>query len=270
VTTLYPRQVNVSENPAVSSAATATRFTFSSPVFLKPGLHALVALTESPDYVLWTAEKGGTTRNNEFIGTNPYIGTLYKSQNAMEYVPYINEDMMFMLNRCSFSTNQVVSFVFDNESISTVNADKIRLLQNSISPLTDAITAANYKMITKFVNGTKETTYRNIVPQQVYSFGSDESTIIGNRRRVVGDRGDVKISLDMSTTSNHISPIVSLESLYINVWENFVDNAAISASDFTIIDGGSGYTNANSIIITSSTGINAVANVSVESNGNVI
>jgi hypothetical protein len=270
VTTLYPSQVNISENPTVSSAATTTRFAFSSPVFLKPGLHALVVLTESPDYVIWAAEKGGTTRNNEFIGTNPYIGTLYKSQNAMEYVPYLNEDMMFILNRCSFSTNQVVSFVFDNESVQNINADKFRLLQNSISPLTDEITTTNYKMITKFVDGTKETTYRNIVPQQVYSFGSDESTIIGNRRRVVGDRGDVKISLDMSTTSNHISPIVSLESLYINVWENFVDNAAISASDFTIIDGGSGYTNANSIIITSSTGINAVANVSVDSNGNVI
>jgi hypothetical protein len=270
VTTLYPRQVNVSENPTVSSAATSTRFTFSSPVFLKPGLHALVVLTESPDYILWTAEKGGTTRNNEFIGTNPYIGTLYKSQNAMEYVPYLNEDMMFILNRCSFITNQVVSFVLDNESTQTINADKFRLLQNSISPLTDEITTANYKMITKFVDGTKETTYRNIVPQQVYSFGSDESAIIGNRRRVVGDRGDVKISLDMSTTSNHISPIVSLESLYINVWENFIDNAAISASGFTIIDGGSGYTNANSIIITSSTGIDAVANVSVDSNGNVI
>jgi hypothetical protein len=270
VTTLYPGQVNVSENPTITSAATATKFTFSSPVFLKPGLYALVALTESPDYVLWTAEKGGTTRNNEFIGTNPYVGTLYKSQNAMEYVPYLNEDMMFRLNRCSFSANQQISFVFDNQGIQTVNADKIRLLQNSISPLTDGITTANYRMITKFEDGTRETTYRNIVPQQIYSFGTDESVTIGNRRRIVGDRGDVKISLDMSTTSNHISPMVSLESLYINVWENFVDNATISASDFTIIDGGSGYTNANSVIITSSTGTGAVANVSVDSNGNVI
>ena len=271
VATLYPKQVNISENPAIGTAATATRFTFSSPVFLRPGLYALVVLTESPDYVLWVAEKGGTTRNNEFISTNPYIGTLYKSQNTMEYVPFLNEDLMFRLNRCSFSTAGSVSFVFDNERLGAqINADKFRLLQNSISPLTDGVTNISYKMVTKLVSGAKETVYRDIVPYQVYSFGTDESTIIGNRRRVVRDRGDVKISIDMSTTSNHISPMVSLESLYINVWENFIDNGTISSSDFTIIDGGSGYTNANSIIITSSSGAGANANVSVDSNGNVI
>jgi hypothetical protein len=64
--------------------------------------------------------------------------------------------------------------------------------------------------------------------------------------------------------------MVSLESLYINVWENFIDNGTISSSDFAIIDGGSGYTNANSIIITSSSGAGANANVSVDANGNVI
>jgi hypothetical protein len=271
VVTLYPKQVNVSENPAIATTATATKFTFSSPIFLKPGLYALVVLTESPDYVLWVAEKGGITRNNEFIGTNPYVGTLYKSQNTMEYVPFLNEDLMFRLNRCTFSTTGSVSFVFDNERLGTqINADKFRLLQNSISPLTDGITTADYKLVTKLASGTRETVYRDIVPHQVYSFGTDESTIIGNRRRVVGDRGDVKISLDMSTTSDHISPIVSLESLYINVWENFIDNGTISASDFAIIDGGSGYTNANSIIITSSSGAGANANVSVDANGNVI
>jgi hypothetical protein len=270
VATLYPSQVNVSENPSVTTSATATKFTFSSPVFLRPGLYALVALTESPDYTLWAAEKGGTTRNNEFIGTNPYVGTLYKSQNTMEYVPYLNEDLMFTLNRCSFSTTGSVSFVFDNEVITQINADKFRLLENSISPLTNGVITANYKLVTKLASGTKETVYRNIVPHQVYSFGTDESQIIGNRRRVVGARGDVKISLDMATTSDHISPMVSLESLYINVWENFIDNGAISADDFTIIDGGAGYANANSVIITSSSGLGATANVTVNSQGNVI
>jgi hypothetical protein len=64
--------------------------------------------------------------------------------------------------------------------------------------------------------------------------------------------------------------MVSLESLYINVWENFIDNGSISANDFAIIDGGSGYTNANSVIITSSTVAGATANVTVDANGNVI
>jgi hypothetical protein len=156
VATLYPNQVNVSENPAVSSSATATKFTFSSPMYLKPGSYALVVLTESPDYVLWAAEKGGTTRNNEFIATNPFVGTLYKSQNAMEYVPYINEDLMFRLNRCSFSTTPV-NFRFESERLpSRINADKIRLIDNSIGNIS-RVTRVNYSMITKFESGVKET-----------------------------------------------------------------------------------------------------------------
>lgn len=271
VVTLYPNQVNVSETPTVGVASTTTKFTFSNPVFLKPGMYALVVLTDSPDYVAWVAEKGGTTRNNEFISTQPYIGTLYKSQNTMEYIPFLNEDMMFRLNRCSFTTGSQVSFVFENESqVTEINADKIRLLENSIPPLNDGITTSNYRFATKLKSGLVESTSRDIVPHQVYSFGDDQTYIVGNRRRVVQDRGDVRISLDMSTTSDHISPVVSLESLYVNVWENFIDNAEISSSDFTIIDSGSGYSNANTIIITSSSGAGATANLNVDANGNVI
>lgn len=271
VVTLYPNQVRTSETPTVGVDGTTTKFTFSSPVFLKPGLYALVVLTDSPDYVLWAAEKGGTTRNKEFISTQPYVGTLYKSQNTMEYVPFLNEDMMFRLNRCSFTTGSQVSFVFENEQqLAQINMDKIRLLQNSISPLNDGITTLNYKMSTKLTNGFVESSYSDTVPHQVYFFGEDQRYNVGSRRRVALNRGDIKISLDMSTTSNHISPLVSLESLFVNVWENFIDNAEISSDDFTIIDAGSGYSNSNTIIITSATGSGAVANLSVDANGNVI
>jgi hypothetical protein len=269
VATLYPNQVNVSENPAVSSSATATKFTFSSPMYLKPGSYALVVLTESPDYVLWAAEKGGTTRNNEFIATNPFVGTLYKSQNAMEYVPYINEDLMFRLNRCSFSTTPV-NFRFESERLpSRINADKIRLIDNSIGNIS-RVTRVNYSMITKFESGVKETVYRNIVPNQVYSFGTNEVTAFGGRRRILQDRGDVTILLDVSTTSDHVSPIFSLESAYINAWENYIDDGEISSRNFAIVDGGSGYSNTDTILITSTSGSGATANVTVDGTGKVV
>ena len=102
--TLYPNDITISENPSTTTS-TATNFKFNSPIFLKPGLYALVVLTDSPDYILWSAEKGGKTKNNEFIGNQPYIGTLYKSQNSMEYTPFLNEDLMFILNRCKFDTS---------------------------------------------------------------------------------------------------------------------------------------------------------------------
>jgi hypothetical protein len=74
----------------------------------------------------------------------------------------------------------------------------------------------------------------------------------------------------MSTTNDAVSPIISEESLHLNVWENFLDNAEITSDDFTIIAPGSGYSNANLITITSSTGVGANANVTVDANGNVV
>ena len=61
-----------------------------------------------------------------------------------------------------------------------------------------------------------------------------------------------------------------MESAFVNVWENFVDNAEINSEDFTIIAPGQGYSNANLITVTSSTGSGANANVTVDVNGNVI
>jgi hypothetical protein len=125
-------------------------------------------------------------------------------------------------------------------------------------------------MITKFESGVKETVYRNIVPNQVYSFGTNEVTAFGGRRRILQDRGDVTILLDVSTTSDHVSPIFSLESAYINAWENYIDNGEISSRNFAIVDGGSGYSNTDTILITSTSGSGATANVTVDGTGKVV
>ncbi len=85
VVTKYPFEINTTATPDFASDTSYTKFTFGSPVFLKPGLYALVVLTDSPQYSLWVAEKGGTTVNNQYVSVNPYVGTLYKSQNAMEF-----------------------------------------------------------------------------------------------------------------------------------------------------------------------------------------
>jgi len=271
VVTLYPNQVKISETPSVTDSTTSTNFKFDTPVFLKPGLYALVVLTDSPQYILWSALKGSTTKNNEFMGTNSYIGTLYKSQNTMEYVPFLNEDLMFSINRCSFDTNNSAIYIFDNTlPSSTFNVDRIKFGVQEIKPLINDVAVANYSFVSKPKNGSLETTYTELSPYQLYSFGDDLKYSIGFRRREISNIGDIKLKVEMSTSSDHISPLVSMEGIYVNLWENFIDNAPISSEDFTIVSGGSGYTNSNTVIITSSSGSGATANLSVDANGNVI
>ena len=75
----------------------------------------------------------------------------------------------------------------------------------------------------------------------------------------------------MSTTDDAVTPLISLESLYLNAWENFVDNATIESSDFNIIASGSGYSNSNTITVSSTTGSGANVYLVVDgANGNVV
>ncbi|MFM7852173.1 MAG: hypothetical protein ACKO96_09705, partial [Flammeovirgaceae bacterium] len=74
-----PSEINTSTTPSFNDATTITKFGFKTPVYLKPGFYALVVKADSPEYTLWVAEKGATTTDGQIIGTQPYMGTLYKS-----------------------------------------------------------------------------------------------------------------------------------------------------------------------------------------------
>ena len=270
VSVKYPNEIITSDVPALSNAGTATKFTFDTPVFLKPGLYALCTLTSSPDYTMWIAEKGGTSIKNEFVGVNPYIGTLYKSQNAMEYVPSINEDMMFRLNRCVFDNGEATFSIQNEVKSNNIAIDKFRLIDTELTPMTDAPIKTNFSFISKPVGGVKETTYREITTHTTYSMGSDLAYAVGDRRKELQNAGDFTVQIDMQSSDDAISPVVSLESLYLNAWENFVDNGALRSDNFNIIIPGSGYSNSNTITVNSTTGSGAELYMNVDANGNVI
>jgi len=266
-----PSEITTTSTPSVDVLSSKTKFTFDSPIFLRPGLYALVILTDSPDYIVWTAEKGQTTINNQNVSVNPYVGTLYKSQNAMEYVPYLNEDLMFELNRCVFNTGTATFSLQSEKQNRTYYIDRFRLLESSITGLSNSPVSVNYSFISKPIGSSKETIYRSIEPSLVYDMSDDNLYAIGNRRKEILNQGDFTVSLSMSSSDDSVSPLVSLESLFLNGWENFIDNGEINSSDFNIINPGAGYSNSNSVVVTSSTGSGAnVRFITDGVNGNVI
>jgi hypothetical protein len=267
----YPNEITVTDNPSVDNDSTKTTFTFQSPVFLKPGVYSLVILTDSPDYVVWTAEKGQTTLNNQIVSVNPYVGTLYKSQNAMEYVPYLNEDLMFELSRCVFDTSAATFSLVSQRQDSVKYIDRFRLLEKSIQTQSSSPISIKYSFVSTPVGGSKETVYRNIDPQTIYNMADDTFYAIGNRRKEILDQGDFTVKLEMSSSDDAVTPLVSLESLSLNCWENFIDNGEIDNEDFNIVKSGAGYANSNTITITSSTGEGALVFMSCDGvKGNVL
>jgi len=266
---MMPDDVVVTNSPSVNNDNTKTTFTFDYPIFLKPGLYALVVATESPDYQIWSAEKGASTLNNEYVSVNPYVGTLYKSQNAMEYVPYLNEDMMFEINRCKFNTGTVTLSMQSPRHSSVKYIDKFRVLSNSLEGLSESPTSISYSFISKPYAGTKETSYRVISPDIIYDMSFDTNYTVGSRRKEMTNAGDFTVAVTITSNDDSVSPLISLEGMQLNTWENFIDNGEINEDDFNIINPGAEYSDGFAITVTSSSGTGADVETTVDVDGKV-
>lgn len=103
-----PADINipVSETKADILAA-GTDFVFDEPVYLEGRTeYAIVLLADTTDYRVYVAEAGafeiGTTERR--IGTQPSMGTLFKSQSGRTWTPDQTRDMTFRLYKAQFDT----------------------------------------------------------------------------------------------------------------------------------------------------------------------
>ena len=105
--TLEPAEINLSTDGTVP-----TRFTFPSPVFLA-GVeeYAIVLISNSNDYNVFIAEmeqEDLTTASlpeseRTIVSQQPYMGSLFKSQNGSTWTPSQFEDMKFTLYKADFT-----------------------------------------------------------------------------------------------------------------------------------------------------------------------
>jgi hypothetical protein len=110
--TLTPNQLNGTNDASVS-----TRFTFDSPVYLEEAEeYCFVLLTVSQELTIWKAVVGqGDIQTGEQLARQPFLGSLFKSQNNRTWTPAQLEDLKFQINRAEFDTNVTGQASFTNE-----------------------------------------------------------------------------------------------------------------------------------------------------------
>ena len=138
VVVLDPSEVNVSEDASIP-----TTFTFDSPVYLT-GEHeyALVLVTPSENYNCWISRMGEVDistvglpdEQQVLISQQPYLGSLFKSQNGTTWDPSQYEDMKFLIRRAVFNTSPSIGRFFNSE-LATGNDEVPTLAENSITSL---------------------------------------------------------------------------------------------------------------------------------------
>ena len=126
--TLDPDQVNLSADGSV-----ATTFEFKAPVYLE-GLgtdYAICVASNSTKYSVYISRVGENDLiSDTFISNQPYLGSLFKSQNASTWEPSQWEDLKFTLYRADFVETGSVEFY--NPQLKQGNGQVPTLLQDSL------------------------------------------------------------------------------------------------------------------------------------------
>ena len=116
--TLSPSEINLSADGSV-----ATPIEFESPIFLEGGNreYALTLLSNSTKYAVYISRVGENDLITEtYVSQQPYLGSLFKSQNASIWEPSQWEDLKFTLYRADFLTTGTVDLY--NADLKTGNA----------------------------------------------------------------------------------------------------------------------------------------------------
>ena len=122
-----------------ADGSVATRFTFKAPVYLQGGTeYAVLLRSQSNKYKVFISRVGENDLiSDEFVTQQPFMGSLFKSQNGSTWDPSQWEDLKFKLNRAKFEsegTLQVYSPILSegNKQIPTLMPDSINLQSKKI------------------------------------------------------------------------------------------------------------------------------------------
>ena len=296
IVTMTADKVKVSESPQYLDSTSYTQFTFNAPVYLQPNvLYAFIVKSNSKEYTLWTASNGdiaipssvsnippknsdGTTNASygapaviTKIGSAPYVGSLFISQNAQTWTADQNQSLMFVANRCVFnkSTSPTLQFVvpkklpqrtlIDQSVNYFLNANTVSTSLDSISNtsiLVDAfnITTTDFVPTTTGINYSYSATLQNggtagitnITPGKYGTSAADNLYLNdGYGERVLDANSTTSFSLytQLSSTDDAVSPIISDAGLtaYSITWN--INNCPLSNSLITLVSGGTGYSN---------------------------
>lgn len=108
----FPSEITTS-----TDASVATTFEFEEPVFMAPGReYCVVAISSVPTYEIYSSTVGdfvlGTTDRK--IVKQPFLGSLFKSQNARTWTATQWEDMKIHIYTAKFVVNQGVAELLNN------------------------------------------------------------------------------------------------------------------------------------------------------------
>ena len=238
--TLTPDKVKVTDSPNLDDVTKYTEFVFDTPIYMLPGEHSFVLLSNSLGYEAYVGEVGKLDLVTGLqISEQPYGGSLFRSQNGSTWTPDEQTDMLFRINRKVFSTSSATAqFLID--------APSSNVLFDLVNTITSDIEVANTSINYSFLSERSTGGLTSFIP---FNAKEDYTMYDVDGRRVLNAaRGNTTFILQatMSTINTDISPVLDVTRFGAIFVDNDINNLPLLNSGFSITTSGSGYTaNAN-------------------------
>lgn len=272
-TTVDVEDIKVSNFPDAANSATATRFTFPSPVYLSPSFeYVIIALTDDFGYDYYSAELGGTIIGTDRkISKQPYTGSFFKSQNGRTWTPLQNEDLMFVLNRANFTASTGTA-IFEEDKVNLLKEISSNVAYNAFDDnkantyydafeLRSDVIQLNSTKVDYYFKGTANST--KLLDASYINFNPDKRVDLERRNILFNpelSNKSMSVRLELSTQNPAVSPVVNHERQNMVAIENLINDTGLTVDRFTITNPGINYDTDNAYItITSSSGYGANA-----------
>lgn len=252
-TILSADQVNVSETPNVSNSMTRTRFTFPSPVFLNSKQeYAFVIITNDSELDIFVSELGGTVIGSERkVSRQPFLGSMFKSQNGRTFTPIQDEDVMFVINKCVFNESGTVRFNERKRSFADLPVGATANTYVANAPMDMFIVHSDAIEIpgTKLTYNYRATGNSDGVLDSAYTeFYPDEMVPMDERKIVYGPDVATKsfyMQVGMTTKNTDVSPVLFRNRQSLKPQKMLINNMGITNAIVTIANSGNGYHTSN-------------------------
>jgi hypothetical protein len=258
--TLTPDRVNVTDSPDLDDPTKYTDFVFDAPIYMLPGEHSFVLVSNSNGYEAYVAEIGKLDLVSGLqISQQPYGGSFFQSQNGSTWSADQNLDMTFRIYRKVFDTSSTATaqFLIDKPS-SNVVYDLAHLMTSEVSM---ANTSLSYSFLSEKATGGL-TSFNPINQKEDYTMDD------GSGRRVLNPttgNTSLIVRASMSTNNPAVSPFLDITRFGSIFVDNNINNLPLLNSGFVIANSGSSYANSTdvSVSITGGNGSGATATANV-------
>jgi len=278
IVTLTPDRINVSNTPYIGTASTATEFVFKAPVFIQPGVkYALILQSQSTEYNIWLASQNDTALQSSVgantaitkISTVPYTGSLFETQNSINWIGDATKSLMFVVNRCIFDITKHPKIPFvvplgapthkfiqqniasyygtslvnfpNNMSNNDVEIDALNVTTTDYIPAKTSIVYSYKAMLknTKLMSAEKLISPGRSASPNLQNENLNDN--LGPRLLQANNANSFVLYATMSSTDSTISPIIADDGLTMYDVRWGINNLPLTNGLITLVDGGTGY-----------------------------